>query len=52
MVHRRSLPFNINSFDSFYSMAEDDDFLDCFLNLPNMETSENNPLNFKWTEEG
>ena len=32
-------------------MAEDDDFLDCFLNLPNMETSENNPLDFKWTEE-
>ena len=32
-------------------MAEDDESLDCFLNLPNMETSENNPLNLKWTEE-
>ena len=31
--------FNINSFDYFYSITEDEDLLDCFLNLPNMETS-------------
>ena len=33
-------------------MSEDEDLLDCFLNLPNMETAENIPLNFKWIEEG
>ena len=44
--------FNINSFNYFYSMSEDEDLLDFFLNLPNMETAENNPLDFKWIEEG
>ena len=33
-------------------MSEDEYLIDCFLNLPNMETAENNPLNFKWIEEG
>ena len=33
-------------------MSEDDDFLGCFLNIPNMETSDNNPLDLKWKEEG
>ena len=33
-------------------MPKDEDLLDCFLNLQNMETAENNPLNFKWIEEG
>ena len=44
--------FNINSFNSFYSMSEDEDLIDCFLNLPNTETVENTPLKFKWIEEG
>ena len=33
-------------------MSEYEEFIDCFLELPNMETAENNPLNFKWIEEG
>ena len=33
-------------------MSEYEEFIDCFLDLPNMETAENNPLNFKWIEEG
>ena len=33
-------------------MSEDEGLLDWFLDLPNMETIENNPLNFEWIEEG
>ena len=33
-------------------MSEDEDLLDCFLNLLNMNTAENNPLNLKCIEEG
>ena len=33
-------------------MSEDEELLDCFLNLPNMETTGKNPLKFKWIEEG
>ena len=33
-------------------MSEDEDLLDCFLSLPNIETTEKNPLNFEWIEEG
>ena len=33
-------------------MSEYEDFLNCFLNLPNMETAEKNPLNFEWIKEG
>ena len=43
---------NNNYSNYFYSMSEDEDLLDCFLNLPNMETGENNPLNLKWIEGG
>ena len=43
---------NINYLDFFYSMAEDEELLDCFLDLPNMEKAEKNLLTFEWIEEG
>ena len=46
-------PFNINN-EQYLSMTEDDELLDCFLNLPQFEpgtdTAQQNPLNFKWLE--
>ena len=37
--------------DEHYSMAEDTELLDCFLNLPDLEEPGNNPLNYKHIHE-
>ena len=46
-------PFDIN-YEQYLSMAEDDELLDCFLNLPEIipGASETvpSPLNFEWLQ--
>ena len=46
-------PFDINN-EQYLSLVEDDELLDCFLNLPEITPGADNvmssPLNFKWIE--
>ena len=37
--------------DTFYSILDDLELLDCFLNLPDLEETEHNPLNYTWIQQ-
>ena len=36
----------LETLEEHYSLLEDQELLDCFLNLPELETPEENPLNY------
>ena len=40
-----------NYLDAFYSVLDETDKFDCFLNIPEMNTPAENPLNVDWIRE-
>ena len=46
-----SSPTNVEDVDSFYSVLDDPELFDCFLNLPTLENNAHNPLNYTWIQE-
>jgi len=41
---------SVNNIDNFYSILNDPELLDCFLNLPTLDDNNHNPLNYEWIQ--